>query len=216
MSDARGRPAAELALRTALGASRLRLVRALLVESTLLAMAGAVAGVMVAVWASAVVASLAERTGIALLDQTRIDRPVLAFAAALGMLSAILFGTLPAWQASASDVNRQLREESGTTTGSRQRRRLGAALIVAETALAVVLLVGAGLLMRSFVALAAVDLGFRTDRIQTFNVSLPEARYPTPTSRAELVDTLVSGSRSGRRSRQLAPSSGCRSRTSAS
>ncbi len=182
----------ELALRTALGASRLRLVRALLVESTLLAMAGAVAGVMVAVWASAVVASLAERTGIALLDQTRIDRPVLAFAAALGMLSAILFGTLPAWQASASDVNRQLREESGTTTGSRQRRRLGAALIVAETALAVVLLVGAGLLMRSFVALAAVDLGFRTDRIQTFNVSLPEARYPTPTSRAELVDTLVS------------------------
>jgi predicted permease len=183
----------ELALRTALGASRIRLVRALLVESTLLAMAGAVAGVMVAVWAAAVVASLAERTGIALLDQTRIDRPVLVFAAALGMLSAILFGTLPAWQASARlDVNRQLREESGAGTGTRQRRRLGAALIVTETALAVVLLVGAGLLMRSFVALASVDLGFRTERIQTFNLSLPEPRYPTPTSRAELVDTLIS------------------------
>ena len=117
---------------------------------------------------------------IALIDQTRIDRPVLAFAAALGMLSAILFGTLPAWQASASDVNRQLREESGTTTGTRQRRRLGAALIVAETALAVVLLVGAGLLVRSLLRLQTIELGYSLDSVLTFEIGLSGKRYESP------------------------------------
>jgi putative ABC transport system permease protein len=183
----------ELALRTALGASRFRLVRALLVESMVLAAAGALAGVLLAIWATAIIGTFGERTGIALLDQARIDRPVLAFAAGVAIVAAMLFGTLPAWQVSSRvDVSRRLREDGANTTVTRQRRRLGAALIIAESALAVVLLVGAGLLMRSFLALASVELGFSTERVQTFNVSLPDSRYQTPTARAEFVRALTS------------------------
>lgn len=183
----------ELAVRTALGAGRVRLVRALLVESGLLALAGGLAGVLIALWVTGGIAALDERTGISLLDQTRVDRPVLIFTAILTAMTALLFGTLPAWQASARiDVSRGLRDASSATTAPRHRRRLGATLIVAETALAVVLLVGAGLLMRSFLALAAVDLGFTPARVQTFSLSLPEARYATPEARATFVDTLLS------------------------
>jgi predicted permease len=182
----------EFAVRTALGAGRARLVRALLVESALLAVAGGVGGVIIAAWAARFVASLDESTGIVLLDQTRLDPTVLLVAGGLAALTMVLAGTLPAWQASSRlDVSRGVREDSGTTTGTRHRRRLRGGLIVAETALAVVLLVGAGLLMRSFLALASVDLGFRPEQVQTFSLSLPEARYPTPVARATFVETLL-------------------------
>jgi predicted permease len=183
----------ELAVRTALGAGRARLVRSLLVESVLLAFAGGAAGLLAAVWATRLLAALGRGIAIPLLDQTSIDATVLGFTVALSGLTAILFGALPAWQASRRlDIVRGIREGAGATTDARHRQRLRAGLIVAETALAVVLLVGAGLLMRSFLALAAVDLGFRPAGVQSFSLSLPQAKYPTPASRAVLIETLLS------------------------
>lgn len=182
----------ELAVRTALGAGRGRLVRGLLVESALLAGIGAATGLVAAVWATRAIARLDEGIGIPLLDQTRVDSVVAIFTVGVAALAAVLFGTLPAWHASRRlDVARSIREDSGTTTGDRQRHRLRGGLIVAETALAVVLLIGAGLLMRSFIGLASVELGMAPDRVQTFNVSLPDAAYPTPIARSTVVQTFL-------------------------
>jgi putative ABC transport system permease protein len=184
----------ELAIRAALGAGRGRLVSGLLAESLVVAAAGGVAGLLLAMWATQAIATLDAGIGIPLLDQTRVDGPVIMFTVAVALLAAVLFGTLPAWHASSRvEVGQRIREDAGTVTAGRERQRLRAALIVAETALAVVLLVGAGLLMRTFVQIAAVDLGFTAERVQTFSVSLPEARYPTPESRAAFIDKLLGG-----------------------
>jgi predicted permease len=182
----------ELAVRTALGAGRGRLVRGLLVESALLAGIGGAAGLVAAIWAARAIAGLDEGIGVPLLDQTRVDGVVALFTVGVAALAAILFGTLPAWHTSARlDIARGIREESGTTTGDRQRHRLRGGLIVVETALAVVLLVGAGLLMRSFISLSSVELGFNAERLQTFNVSLPDSAYTTPIARSTVVDTFL-------------------------
>ncbi|MCC7180759.1 MAG: ABC transporter permease [Acidobacteria bacterium] len=183
----------EWAVRTALGAGRARLVRGLLAESGLLAVVGGLAGLVVAMWVTRLIAALEGSVAIPLLDQTRVDGTVALFTLAVSGLAAAAFGTLPAWQASKGlDVAVGIREEGGGTTGAGSRQRLRGALIVVEAALAVVLLVGAGLLMRSFLGLVAVDLGFSRERVQTFNLSLPELTYPTPPARAAVVDTLLS------------------------
>ncbi len=182
----------ELAVRAALGAGRARLVRGLLVESAVLGAAGGIAGLFMAVWATKAIASLDADVGIPLLDQTRVDAAVLAFTMGVSLLVAVLVGILPAWHASSRlDVARRIREDSRTTTGDAGRQRLRSGLIIAETALAVVLLVGAGLLMRSFLRMAAVDLGFTTDRVQKVDVSLPTPAYPTPASRAAFMEALL-------------------------
>ena len=130
---------------------------------------------------------------IPLLDETRVDGVVIAFTMGLSMLAALLFGSLPAWHtASIADLALRIREDSGNATGDRRRQRIRSLLIVAETALAVVLLVGAGLLLRSFIRMSSVELGFDAARVQTFNISLPEVKYEQPAQRAAFVDTLVS------------------------
>ncbi len=117
---------------------------------------------------------------------------MVAFTSGVALLAALLFGTLPAWHASRRlDVARRIREEAGTATSGRERQRLRGTLIIAETALAVVLLVGAGLLLRSFARLASVDLGLEPSRVQTFSLSLPEPKYPTPASRAAFYEALL-------------------------
>ena len=182
----------ELAVRAALGAGRVRLVNGLLVESVVLATAGGAAGLLIASWAAKGIAALDSGLGIPLLDQTRVDGVVIGFTLVASVVAALLFGTLPAWQASRTvDVARRIREDAGTVTSGRERQRLRGGLIVAETALAVVLLVGAGLLMRSFARLVSVDLGIDTSRVQTFSLSMPEAKYVTPASRAAFMDLLV-------------------------
>ncbi len=183
----------ELAVRTALGAGRARLARGLLIESVLLAAVGGASGLLVAVWGTGLIAALDAGVRIPLLDQTRVNLPVAAFTVVATALSALLFGTLPAWHAARRlDVMRGIREDGGTTTADRDRRRLRSGLIVVEAALSVVLLVAAGLLMRSFLGLTAVDLGFDASRVQTFNLSLPSTGYATPAARASRVEALVS------------------------
>ena len=182
----------ELAVRTALGAGRVRLVRGVLVESGLLALAGGLSGLALAWWASNGIASLEPALGIPLLGDTRVDGAVVAFTLAASALAAMLCGALPAWHSAAlGDVAGRIREESGTATGDRHRQRIRSTLIVCETALAVVLLVGAGLLLRSFVRMSTVELGFDPAGVQTFNISLPATRYPQPADRAALVQSLL-------------------------
>lgn len=182
----------ELAVRTALGAGRARLARGLLVESALVAIMGGASGLLVALWGARLIATLDAGVDIPLLNQTRIDLPVVVFTAVTAAVSALLFGTMPAWHAARRlDIVRGIREDGGTTTGDRDRQRLRSSLIVVEAALSVVLLVGAGLLMRSFLELTAVDPGFNPARIQTFNISLPATSYATPAARASRVDRLL-------------------------
>jgi predicted permease len=182
----------ETAIRTALGAGRFRLVRGVLVESLVVATAGGIGGLMIAFWVTGGIAALQDSLGISLLQETRVDGVVIAFTAAISILAALLFGTLPAWHTSAvSQIAQRIREDSGNATGDRRRQRIRGLLIVAETALAVVLLVGAGLLMRSFVRLTSVDLGFDGRNVQTFNLSMPDATYTQPAQRAEFVDAVI-------------------------
>jgi predicted permease len=182
----------ELAVRAALGAGRARLINGMLAESLVLAVAGGAAGLLLAEWASQAISALDTGIGIPLLDQTRVDSAVIAFTCAVALFAALFSGTLPAWHASSKlDVAQRIRDNASNLTANRERQRLRGSLIVAETALAVVLLVGAGLLMRTFIQIAAVDLGFDPARVQTFSLSLPEAKYPTPDTRAAFVETLL-------------------------
>jgi predicted permease len=182
----------ELAVRLAVGAGRFSLFRGLLIESLVLGIAGGAAGLVLAYWASTAIASLDPSIGVPLLNQTRLDVVVVGFAFTAALGAAMLFGTMPAWQAtSISDVVTRIREESGSTTSDPKRQRTRSLLIVAETMLAVVLLVGAGLLTRSFTNLLGVDLGFSAAQVQTFSISLPESRYGQPQLRQEFMESLL-------------------------
>jgi predicted permease len=184
--------ARELAIRAALGAGRVRLIRGVLVESGVIALSGGAAGLALAVWASRAIRSIDPSFGVPLLDDTRVDAPVIAFTALVSLAAALLFGTLPAVQSSTlRDLAARIRESGTTITGDRQRHRIRAGLIIAETSLAVVLLVGAGLMLRSFWRMASVDLGFDPRGVQTFNVSLPDSAYDTPAKRAAFMETLT-------------------------
>jgi putative ABC transport system permease protein len=169
--------AREHAVRAALGASATRLARGVLAESLWLGGAGAGLGLGLAAWGTAAVVSLAPRD-IPGLAGARVDLPVLGFAAGLGLLTSVLFGILPAWRAThVWSLARALRE-GGAALGGRHGRRSRQGLVVAEVALAVVLVVGAGLLLRSFLRLRGVDPGFDPRGVATFDVSLPDAYSP--------------------------------------
>jgi putative ABC transport system permease protein len=184
----------ELAVRVALGASRFRLVRGVLAESLLLGLAGGLLGLAVASWSLPLLRTL-QPGDIPRLDEVRIDATVLAFAALASLVAALLSALLPAWQiASRPELQESLRSEGrGLTAGHRARRsRFG--LVVAEMALAVTLLAGAGLLARSFVTLVKVNPGFEPAHTLSFSTSLPDARYGKPEQAdafyAELLDRL--------------------------
>ena len=183
----------ELAVRVAMGAGRTTLVRSLLIESLMLGLAGGAAGLVLAYLATSAIAALDPSVGVPFLNQTRLDFIVVGFALAIAVLASVVFGTLPAWQASSlGEIVTRIREEGGSTTSDPKRQRMRSLLIVAETTLAVVLLVGAGLLARSFDRLLSVDLGFSADAVQTFNMALPDSRYQSPLQRQAFVETLIS------------------------
>jgi putative ABC transport system permease protein len=166
----------ELGMRTALGAKRSRLVRQMLIESLTLAVAGGIAGLAVAALCHrGLLALVADRIPIPRLDQVALDPPVIAFTVAIALATGVIFGVVPALVATshASDALR----DGGRHGAGRRVHRVLRALVVAEVALSLVLLAGAGLLMRSFVKLQSVDPGFRADGVLTATMQLPPTRY---------------------------------------
>ncbi|HEY7213316.1 MAG TPA: ABC transporter permease, partial [Thermoanaerobaculia bacterium] len=179
----------ELAVRTALGAGRTRIVRQLLTESVVLALLGGAAGAALAVWATRALVALApEKTPR--LHEVGIDAPVLLFTLAVSLGTGILFGLAPALRASRPDLSSVLKEG---TRGSRGRLAVQArsVLVVAETALAVVLLAGAGLLLRSFGELLHVDPGFDPKNAISFNLSPPSPKYDEDAQLRSLANELM-------------------------
>jgi putative ABC transport system permease protein len=166
----------EMALRAALGASRGRIARQLLTESMLIAVAGGAAGVLLANWVIAILLSMAPRS-LSELQTVHLDLRVLAFTAALVLFTGILFGIAPALDAMRRDVNESLKEEGRSAGQSARGNRLRRIFIVAETALALVLLIGAGLLIRSFSRLQAVSPGFDPHNLLTMKLDLPNSKY---------------------------------------
>ena len=166
----------EIAVRAALGARRSRLVRQLLTESVLLSLAGAALGLLLAVWAVELLIGLAPAS-IPRLDDVHVDRVVLGFTAALAILTGAIFGIAPALHSTRTGLAGSLKDGGRGAVTSRARARTRGALVIGEMAVAIVLLAGAGLLIRSFVRLAAVDPGFKPDRVLAFDVSLPEGTY---------------------------------------
>ncbi|HEX5736626.1 MAG TPA: ABC transporter permease [Blastocatellia bacterium] len=166
----------EMAIRAALGASRARLIRQLLTESLLLATASAAVGLLLALWGIDLLVA-AGPDNIPRLDEIRIDGNALLFTICVTMLTGLTFGLAPALQASKLDLNQSLKEGARSSSAASARGRLRKALVVSEVALALVLLVGAGLLIKSFYRLQQVDPGFNPEGVLTFKVSLPAARY---------------------------------------
>jgi putative ABC transport system permease protein len=166
----------ELALRTALGAKRSRLVRQLLTESLVFAAVGGVAGLLFARWAIDALVALAP-TGVPRLSEVGLDHRVVAFTATISVVTGLLFGTVPAVRASGGDLNDVLKE--GGRSGAPVLGRTGRLLVIAEVALSLVLLIAAGLLMRSFARIQDVPPGFDAHNLVTFRLSLPSSRYTT-------------------------------------
>ncbi|MGH9943133.1 MAG: ABC transporter permease [Pyrinomonadaceae bacterium] len=178
----------EIAIRTALGAGRWRVVRQLLTESLLLAFAGGAAGLLLATWLIDLLPSL-NLSDIPRLDSIGIDVPVLLFALAAAALTGILCGLVPAWQATLVSLNQSLKEGSRAVSGSMKGRRLRGALVVAEIALSLVVLVGAGLLIKSFTRLLQVERGFAAENLLTLNVGLMQ--YKDPQRRATVAREVI-------------------------
>ena len=173
----------EIAIRAALGASRLRVARQLLTESLLLALGGGLAGLLLAVWGVEALGA-AIPADIPRAAETGIDPVVLLFTLFVALLTGVVFGLAPALRASKSDFNEALKEGSrGSTEGFRSNRLRGL-LVVSEVALSLVLLVGAGLLVRSFLELRNVRPGFEPQNLLTAGIGLPQNKYPSEASQA--------------------------------
>jgi putative ABC transport system permease protein len=179
----------EIAIRTALGATRSDLVKQLLAEATVLGVAGALLGSAFAFWAVRIVSVIAPAT-IPRLDEVQINARVLGFALAAGMLSAGLFGLAPLLQTARARIADSLHERGGGS-GTPSARRLQHMLVVAEVSLALVLMIGAALLVESFVRLRSIDPGFRRDDVLTAKVMLPPGRYQSREQQIKFAEQAV-------------------------
>jgi predicted permease len=174
--------ARSLAIRAALGASRAHLMKQMLTESMLLSAGGGMLGLLLAVWGNDLLATrLTFGNGAHLAIS--IDYPVLGFALAASLVTGAIFGTIPAWIASRADVGDALKQQARGSTGDRSQHRVRSALVVAEVALALVLLSGAGFFIRGLQRFAARGVGWQTSGLLTGTLTLPANRYATPEQR---------------------------------
>lgn len=173
-ASARGK---EIALRAAMGASRARIIRQLLTESVLLAGLGGVFGLLLAQWGTEALIKTVPQN-IPRISNIQLDASVLIFTLLVSLATGVVFGLVPAWQASHVDLNSSLKSGSRTGNAGEGKGRVRNALIIAEVALALVLLISAGLLIQSFARLGRVQPGVRTERLLTARVSLPDVAYP--------------------------------------
>jgi putative ABC transport system permease protein len=180
----------EIAVRSALGAGRMRLMRQFLTESALLAILGGAAGLMIAFWGVEALLALAP-ANLPRLDEISVSRTVFLFTLGISLATGFIFGLAPALHATKINLNESLKESGRSVSGGRRGGRLRNAVISAEIALAMVLLVGAGLMVRSFLRLQSVDPGFRPERMLTFQVSLPRAKYPEGPQIGAFYDSLL-------------------------
>ena len=180
----------EIAIRGALGAGRARLIRQLLTESLVLAVAGGALGLVLAAWGVRLLRNVVPDM-FPMLQQMRVDVPVLAFTFGISILTGLLFGMVPAWRSSHTDLNTTLKEAAGRSESAGGSHRIRSFLLASEVALAVLLSVSAGLLLRSFLRVTDVNPGVRTANILTMNVSLPDVKYDTPLKRAAFYKNLI-------------------------
>ncbi|HKG60291.1 MAG TPA: ABC transporter permease [Pyrinomonadaceae bacterium] len=182
----------EVAIRSALGASRWRVIRQLLTESILLSLAGGIAGLLIALWGvPALVAVLpqSQLNAMPFLKSLNIDASILAFSFGLSLLTGLFFGLAPALQSSKLDLNEALKE-GGRQTSAGSGHRLRSAMVVSEIALAVVLLIGAGLMMKSLLRLLQTNIGFQTENLMTMTVILPPSKYTEVNQQINFNDQL--------------------------
>src|SRR2546430_2747803 len=178
----------EMAVRVALGAGRWQMVRQLLTESLLLAGTGGALGLLLAYGGVRLILALS-RDAIPRAAEVGLDAGVLAFTAGIAVLTGILFGLAPAWQGSRADLQDTLKDTTRGATGGRARLRQG--LVVAEVALTLVMLTGAGLLLRSFHRLQQVNAGFSSERVLSFRLDLPEKKYGKEESQINFYRNLL-------------------------
>lgn len=179
----------EIALRSALGASRFRVIRQLLTESVLLSIIGGALGLLIAYWGIEALVSLSP-ANIPRVKEVSIDGRVLGFTLFASVVTGIIFGLVPALQASHTNLSETLKE-GGRSAGGGGRHRVRALLVVSEVALALVLLIGAGLMLRSFSRLSQVDPGFKPDNVLATQFSLTQAKYPKEEQRLTFLRQLV-------------------------
>jgi putative ABC transport system permease protein len=173
-ASARGK---EIALRAAMGASRGRIIRQLLTECVLLSGLGGLFGLILAQWGTEALIKMVPEN-IPRISTIQLDASVLVFTLLVSLATGVIFGLVPAWQASHVDLNSSLKSGSRTGSGSEGKGRVRNALIMAEVALALVLLISAGLLIQSFARLGRVAPGMKTERLLTARIGLPEVAYP--------------------------------------
>ncbi|HEX8184768.1 MAG TPA: ABC transporter permease [Blastocatellia bacterium] len=180
----------EIAIRTALGAGRWRLVRQLLTESILLSLTGGALGLLLALWGVKALVALSP-ANLPRVESISLDSSVLYFTLAVSLLTGLIFGLAPALQSSRLDLNESLKEGGRGSTEGARRNRVRRLLVVAEMALALVLLIGGGLMIRSFARVQAIDPGFNPHNVLTFVVSLAGSQHSTRPQRLAFFDQLL-------------------------
>lgn len=180
----------ELAVRLALGASRWRIARQLLVESLLLALLGGMSGLLIAIWGVDSLVAL-QSANLPRMQEINVDSRVVLFTALLTIFTALLFGLVPAWQASKFNLQRTLKENQGAAIGGWRRHFWRNGLLIGEVALSLVVLIGAGLLVNSFLRLQQIQPAIATDRLLTVEINLSNSHYREPAQISGFFQELV-------------------------
>ncbi|MCI0660950.1 MAG: ABC transporter permease [Acidobacteria bacterium] len=180
----------ETAIRAALGASRRRIIRQLLTESLVFSISGGLIGLLISVWCTDLILKFVP-TDIPRIKEVGLDLTVIAFSFGLSLLTGALFGLVPALQSSLVDLNESLKEGGRSATGGQRRNRFRSLLIVLEVALSLVLLIGAGLLIKSFQQMRHTNPGFNSRNVLTASITLPSERYPQDGQQLEFYQQAI-------------------------